>query len=174
MKDITLSELFKTIDSATIHPSSRSGTLINCQLLYLLSGMSTGWSAVSTITSAICANKSNAKIFIFLFTHTRSLFTSHLFLPNSFFKKKKEKRKFFCMPLRCLTLFQTLSPRIFSAFGSSLLPYKPGDVFPKAGLQISVSKGGKGEKIKSLKPLPSPEPHCPVPSPLFLSKPEAT
>lgn len=42
------------------------------------------------------ANKSNAKILIFLFTHTLALFTFHLFLPNSVFKKKnemKEKRK---------------------------------------------------------------------------------
>lgn len=67
------------------------------------------------------------------------------------------------MPLRCLTLFQTLYPKISSAFGSLLLPYKPVDVFPKAELQIAPSKGGKREN-KSPSPLPSPQLHCPVPS----------
>lgn len=36
------------------------------------------------------ANKSNAEILVFLFTHTLALFTFHLFLPNVLLKKKKK------------------------------------------------------------------------------------
>ena len=163
MNERTLSESLETIDSATTHPSARSGMLINCQLLYLLSGVS----AVSTTTSAICAKKSKAKRFIRLFTHTPSLFTSHLFLPNSFFKKRKKKKGNKNSFARCWTLFQTLNPKISPAFGSSLPPRSPGEVSPKAGLQISGSKGGKeGEAKPQASPerSASPELLCPGPA----------
>lgn len=39
------------------------------------------------------ANKSNAKILVFLFTHTLALFTFHLFLPNVLLKKEKNEMK---------------------------------------------------------------------------------